>query len=443
MNSRQLSLLLVFAGLLPGAPIPQVSYSKDVAPILNKYCQSCHRAGEIGPMQLLTYEQVRPWAKAIRNAVIKKTMPPWDADSRYGHFQNDRSMRDQEIQTVVAWVDQGAQGDAAEIRKPQQFTDGWQIGKPDVIFEMPKEFQVPATGTVGYKWIKIPSGFTEDKWVVACEVRPGNRSIVHHAVVYAREPEVPYAKDAPYGEFFELTLESFRGLSRKNKMFSAEWEPEHLQVYAPGSNPLELGPGQARLVRAGADIIFEMHYTPNGKPEADRTQVGLIFAKSRPKERVKEFRTGRSDLAIPPGEANYARESHIEVMKDLKLVAFMPHMHLRGKAMEFSATYPDGSKEVLLSVPRYRFQWQMTYQLKEPKLLPKGTILHCAAVYDNSVNNPHNPDPKATVKNGRQSWEEMMAGFFDVAIEPAVEVGELFRDAVSGDNSRPQSAPSQ
>jgi hypothetical protein len=429
MRFRTLSSLFFALAAVAGAADSQVTYTKYVAPILQKHCQSCHRAGEIGPMQLTTYDEVRPWAKSIRQAVLRKTMPPWHADSRYGHFLNDRSLEPREIQAILDWVDQGApRGNPADAPPPKEFTDGWQIGKPDLIFEMPKEFQVPPSGVVDYKWIKIPSGFTEDKWVVACEIRPGNRSVVHHAVVYAREPEVPYAKDAPYGEFFELTRESFRGLSRKNKMISAEWEPEHLQVYAPGSNPIQLGPGQARLVRAGADIIFEMHYTPNGKPQTDRTQVGLIFAQAPPKERIKEFRTGRADLAIPPGEPNHVLGSRIEVMKDLKLVAFMPHMHLRGKSMEFSAIYPDGRTEVLLSVPRYQFQWQMTYHLKEPKPLPKRTILVCKAAYDNSPNNPHNPDPKAIVKNGRQSWEEMMAGFFDVAIEPAAEVGEVFRD---------------
>lgn len=389
-------------------------------------------------MPLLTFQQVRPWAKAIRQTVVQKNMPPWHADPKHGQFLNDRSLSSKEVETLSEWADRGAvEGKASDSPKPRTFSDGWAMGEPDMVFEMPKEFEVPATGVVDYKWIKIKTGFTEDKWVEACEIRPGNRSVVHHSVVYAREPEIPYAKDEPYDVFFELKRESFRGLPRTNKNFSAEYEPEHLQVYAPGSNPVVLRPGQARLIRAGADIIFEMHYTPNGKPATDRTRIGLIFAKNPPTERVRSVRINNgTELSIPPGDPNYSKESRIEVMHPLKLVAFMPHMHLRGKAMDFKVTYPNGETEVLLSVPRYQFQWQMTYYLKEPKLLPKGSILMCTAVFDNSPNNKFNPDPTATVKSGRQSWEEMMAGFFDVGIEPDVPVIGLFRDA------KPVTAPS-
>lgn len=411
-----------------------VDFSHDIAPLLQSHCQQCHRPGEIGPMALLNYQQVRPWAKAIRAAVLQRVMPPWHADAHYGKFSNDRSLSESEIQTIVAWVDGGAvQGDPAGAPKPREFSDEWRIGKPDIVFEMPKEFHVPASGVVDYQWIKIHSGFTEDKWVEAVEVRPGDPSVVHHAVVYAREPWLTYAKEAAYNEFFQLSGEDIvdvlKNRSRGDTMFSSTAEPEHLQVFAPGADPILLEPGQARLVKAGSDIIFEMHYTPNGKPAVDRTRVGLRFAKTPPTERVRTVRLNNGvPLIIPPGESSYRLESRVETTAPVKIVSFMPHMHLRGKSMEFRVTYPTGESETLLSVPRYDFHWQMTYYLKEPKILPKGTIITCVAVYDNSPNNRYNPDPQAVVKGGRQSWEEMMAGFVDFGIGPTQSL-DLFHDA--------------
>ena len=412
-----------------------VDFTHDVAPLLQKHCQECHRPGEIGPMPLLTYQQVRPWAKAIRAAVLQRVMPPWHADPHFGKFSNDRSLSQNDIDTVVAWVDAGSiEGNPADAPKPREFSNEWRIGKPDVIFEMPKEFQVPATGVIEYQWIKIPSGFTEDKWVEAVEVRPGNPAVVHHAVLYAREPGLTYAKEAKYNEFFQISGEDIADVlkNRKrggNSMFSSTAEPEHLQVFAPGADPILLEPGQARLVKAGSDIIFEMHYTTNGTAATDRTRVGLRFAKTPPVERVRTVRINNGvPLNIPPGEASYRMESRVETLAPVKIVSFMPHMHLRGKSMEFHVTYPTGESETLLSVPRYDFHWQMTYYLKEPKILPKGTIITCVAVYDNSPNNRYNPDPQSVVKDGRQSWQEMMAGFVDFGIGPT-ETLDLFRDA--------------
>ncbi|MBZ5609946.1 MAG: thiol-disulfide isomerase [Acidobacteriia bacterium] len=384
-------------------------------------------------MSLLTYEQVRPWAKAIKSAVLTRTMPPWHADPHYGSFANDRSLSEPEIQTIAAWADSGAlPGDLATAPGPVQFAEGWRIGTPDVIFEMPKEFQVPATGVVDYQWIKIPTGFTKDIWVEAVEVRPGNRQVVHHSVVYTREPGLLYGKKEPYNEFFQLSADDVIDVAKERKantMFAATTEPEHLQVYAPGADPIVFGPGAARLVKAGSDLIFEMHYTPNGTATTDRTRVGLRLAKAPPQERVRTVRINNGPpLAIPAGDANYRMESRVETVAPVTIVSFMPHMHLRGKSMEFRVTYPTGETEVLLSVPRYDFHWQMTYYLKNPKVLPTGSVITCVAVYDNSPNNKYNPDPTVVVKGGRQSFEEMMAGFVDFAIGPTQSL-ELFRDA--------------
>ncbi len=409
------------------------TFSNDIAPLLQKHCQVCHRPGEIGPMSLLTYEQVRPWAKAIKSAVLTRTMPPWHADPHYGTFANNRSLSESEIQTIVSWADAGAApGDLAAAPKPVHFEDGWQIGTPDIVFEMPKEFHVPATGVVDYQWIKIPTGFTKDTWIEAVEVRPGNRAVVHHAVVYTREPDLKYGQTEPYNEFFQLSGADLVDVAKERKgntMFAATTEPEHLQVYAPGADPIRLKPGEARLVKAGSDLIFEMHYTPNGTATTDRTRVGLRFAKTPPQVRVRTVRINNGPpLAIPAGDPNFRMESRVQTIAPVKIVSFMPHMHLRGKSMEFRVTYPNGETETLLSVPRYDFHWQMTYYLKDPKVLPVGSVITCVAVYDNSPNNKYNPDPTVVVKGGRQSFEEMMAGFVDFAIGPTQSL-ELFHDA--------------
>lgn len=407
-----------------------VFFYRDVIPILQKRCQSCHRPGDIGPMPLVTYEQVRPWAKAIRTVTLRRAMPPWHADPQFGTFSNDRSLTESEIQTLVRWADTGAQeGSPADAPPPKQLVEGWRIGTPDKIYEMPKEFNVPATGTVPYQWIMIPSGFTEDRWVEAVEVRPGNRAVVHHAVVYAREEGAEWANGAPIGEFFNL-FKTPPPRIKGNTMFSSKREPEHLEVFAPGADPIALEPGQARLIKAGSYIVFEMHYTPNGQAATDRSSVGLIFAKQPPKQRVRTIRIQNGEkIAIPPGEPNYRVESRVRVLKDLEIVSFMPHMHLRGKSMEFRAIYPGGESEVLLSVPRYDFHWQMSYYLKTPKRLPKGTTLICNAAWDNSANNPNNPNPKAEVVGGLQSEEEMMAGFVELGIDPKADSLEFFTDA--------------
>jgi len=419
----------------------EITFHRDVEPVLQQHCQTCHRPGDIGPMPLLTYEQTRPWAKAIRAAVGGREMPPWHADRRYGAFSNDRSLSDEEIRTLVRWAETGArQGSIADAPPPREHDDGWRIGTPDMIFQMPKPFDVPATGTVMYQWIMVPTGFTEDKWVQAVEVRPGNRAVVHHAVVYSREEGAEWAKGAPVGEFFNLFKLWLPPRLEGNTMFSRQAEPEHLEVFAPGADPIVLAPGQARLLKAGSYIVFEMHYTPNGVPQSDQSSVGIVFAKTAPTQRVRTVRIQDGNgIEIAPGEDDHRIESRVRLLRDLDVVAFMPHMHLRGKSMEFSATYPDGRSEILLSVPRYDFHWQMSYYLAEPRHLPKDTLLTCVATWDNSANNPNNPNPEATVVGGLQSEQEMMAGFVEIGIEASndSQVWDFFIDAPieSGSNA--------
>jgi hypothetical protein len=415
------------------APTP--TFYHDVLPILQKNCQSCHRPGEIGPMPLETFQQTRPWAKAIREAVATRKMPPWFADPSVGKYSNDRTLSKADIATLVAWADAGTiEGDPKDGGRPLAFTDGWRIGRPDVVFEMSKAFPVPAKGTIPYEYIIVPTGFKEDKWIQAVEFRPGDPSVVHHSSIYSREPGSSYAEGHKAGEFFELDEEV--PVTRRERpgpgrtMFSPPDFPLHLQVFVPGGDPLVLPEGQARLVKAGSDIIFQVHYTANGKAAMDRSRIGLIFAKAPPKERVKTVRIQNGvAIRIPPGESNYRLESRVVVQEPLRVVSLQPHMHFRGSFFEYSVIYPSGESEVLLRTPHYNFHWQQTYVLEKPKLLPKGTILIVKAGYDNSANNPDNPDPKAWVKGGAQSWDEMMAGFMDVAFDPSIASPDFFLDA--------------
>jgi hypothetical protein len=365
---------------------PAVSFHKDVEPILQNRCQSCHRPGEAAPMSLLTYEQARPWAKAIRAAVLTGKMPPWHADPHYGKFTNDLSLSAGERETIVAWIDGGAkEGNRADAPKPRQFSTGWGIGTPDVVFEMPEEFEVPAKGAIDYQFIAVPTNFTEDKWVEMAEVRPGNRSVVHHAIVVMDT-----------------------GTGARNE--------EYLAGYAPGMTPQIWKPGQARLIKAGATLIFQMHYTATGKPAQDRTRIGLVFAKKPVAERIVAMEAMDPGLAIPPGDPSYRVEATAVMSQPVSLVGMRAHMHLRGKSFQFRAVYPTGETEILLDIPKFDFGWQPYYYLETPKLLPRGTLIECTAVYDNSANNLLNPDPAATVTWGPQTWDEMMIGWLDVAV---------------------------
>ena len=337
-------------------------------------------------MPLLTYREARPWAKAIKSALLSGKMPPWQADPRYGSFTNDPSLAPGEKETLVAWVDDGApEGNPADAPPPAAFTDGWQIPKPDLVLEMPEPFDVPAKGVLNYQYIPVPTHFTEDKWVQAVEVRPSERSVVHHAIV---------------------VVDDGSGLENE----------QYLAGYAPGMSPQIWKPGQARLIKAGSTLVFQMHYATNGKAARDRTKIGLIFAKQPPVEQVVAMEASAHWLAIPPRDPNYQIRAQQIIRETCYLVGLRAHMHLRGKSFEFRAIYPGGQSEILLSVPRYDFNWQPYYYLKAPKLLPRGTRIEATAVFDNSANNPFNPNPGAAIFWGPQSWDEMMIGWFDVAV---------------------------
>ena len=393
-----------FLGLMLPLSLTAASptFYRDVLPILQDRCQECHRPGEAAPTPFTTYAQVRPWAKSIRSAVLSGKMPPWFADPCCGEFENDRSLSPAQRQTLAAWADTGATpGDPRDAPPPRAWTDGWNLpAKPGHVFSMPHPFLVPAKGAVDYQYFVIPTGFTQDRWVTGAEARPSNRTAVHHAVVYIREPGSTWTRGPTKADI--------------------------LTIYSPGSAPDVSPPGMAKLVKAGSDLVIEIHYTPAGKAVLDRTQVAVNFAQSPPLKRVLTLQMDNSTFAIPPGARDYRVTVWGTLPNDALLLGFFPHMHLRGKSFEYMRIRDDGQPETLLRVAPYDFYWQLSYRLAHPLSLQKGTRLQWAATFDNSANNPRNPDPSAEVRYGHQSWEEMMIGFFDVAVDPGIDKNAFF-----------------
>lgn len=371
-----------------------VTYARDIAPILQARCVQCHRAGEIGPFELTAYEEAAGWGEMIAEVVRQRRMPPWQADPQHGSFANDRSMPAAEKELLYKWVQNGCpEGDPAPLPKPRQFTAGWQLPRePDLVLAMQEPFTVPADAVrdgVPYQHFRVPTGFTEDKWIAATEVRPGNRSVVHHTIVYVEPPG---------------------GKGRPDWIF--------LSAYVPGLRFDPLPAGSAKRVPAGSELVFEMHYTPNGSVQQDTTEIGLVFADvGQIDKEVITCEIGDRQFVIPPGADNHVvTATSSPTSQELTLLSMSPHMHLRGKAFRYELVLPSGEREVLLDVPAYDFSWQTRYVLAEPRRLPAGSVIHCRAVFDNSEANLANPDPAKTVRWGDQSWEEMMIGFFDVML---------------------------
>jgi hypothetical protein len=363
----------------------EVTYAKHVAPILHKRCADCHHPGTAAPFPLLTYEDASANAAMIAEVVSLRQMPPWQADPRFGHFANERRLSQDEIDMLTAWVDAGApEGDKKAAPPAPRFADGWRIGKPDVVFRMPQEFTVPAKGKIEYKYFITKTDFKEDMWLQAAEARPGNSAVVHHIIVFYRDTRPGASK-----------------------------EPIWVTATAPGAEPVILPEGLGRKIPAGAELVWQMHYTSNGKEEKDRSEVGLVFCKKPPSHNVRTIGAENRRLKIPAGDANCEIVSQLPVLKDAVVLNLFPHMHLRGKDFEYQVMYPDGQKQTLLLVPQFDFNWQNTYRLQKPLHLPKGSTVRCIAHYDNSAANPANPDPTKEVRWGDQTWEEMMIGYVD------------------------------
>ena len=392
-----------------GAEETTPTFSEHVAPILYENCVTCHRAGEAAPMSLVTYAETRPWSRSIRNKVMSGDMPPWHARPDVGAFSNARGLTDTEKETIARWVDAGApEGDRAKLPAAPRFADGWQIGTPDVVLELPEAFEVPAEGTVDYQYIRVASNFTEDKWVRALELRAGVRPVVHHIVLYMLEQGEPGAAPArgfkqlpPAGADERFSRTSGNGGQR------GQGGSRVIATLAPGSNPVVFEPGTAMRIPKGATLLFNVHYTAVGTAMKDQSKVGLFFADGPPEREVRADAFLNVSFELAAGGANERVDSLIEFTEDVEIHALFPHTHLRGKAWEYEITYPDGRTEPLLSVPNYDFNWQTYYAFQEPVKVPKGTRVSASAWYDNSAANKSNPDATVPVRWGEQTWEEM------------------------------------
>ena len=427
-------LLLSCTALSAATP----EYSKDVAPILFRHCTACHHANDIAPMPLMTYAQTKPWAAAINEAVVTRKMPPWKADPHVGKWSNDPSLTEAEIATIRAWAEGGKpEGNPKDLPPTPVYADGWRAGKPDAVVTIPK-FELSAKGADEYNYVTVPTNFTEDRWVVSAELRAGNRKIVHHAHVFVIDPapavtqtKTP-AKPNPakeYGNWLtvkEGTLSWIRpdapviddgcavddnGLlpgSRQGDLGNL------LSSYLPGRAPDIYPEGTARLIKAGSSLNFQIHYSrATGKVEYDETSVGLVFAKSPPTTVARRIDLGNHMFLIPANSASHVVTECHTMQKDMYITSLTPHMHMRGKAMQIQATFPDGRTETLLNVPEYSFNWQITYRTVKPLFIPKGTRVKVIGTFDNSANNPLNPDPSKPVRWGSASETEMMDGWIE------------------------------
>jgi len=419
------------------------TFTKDVAPIFYKSCTNCHRPGEIGPMALVTYQDARPWAKSIAAKVASGAMPPWHADPAYGAFLNDRRLSDAEKETILKWVSSGApEGNPAALPAVPKYADGWQIGQPDAVFTIGEDYPVPASGTIEYKYFEVPTNFTEDKWVQAFEVRPGDRSVVHHVIVFARVP-----RPASEGGNGEANAQRSNGQEQKPRRQSpitfapGMEEPKDEAVeaakraplndrpapkggssiflggFAPGQSVRTYNDGTAMKIPAGATLVFQMHYTATGKATSDRSKIGLVFAKERPRREVIMAALQNANFTLPAGAPDVRVDAEMTLNQDMTVWSMLPHTHVRGKRWHLEAIYPDGRTETVLDVPRYDFNWQTEYVFKEPLQLPKGTKVRSSAWYDNSVANKSNPDPNVDVHWGDQTWQEMQFTAFAFSLD--------------------------
>jgi hypothetical protein len=427
-----LGLLAVFVAILVGAnrasnQSPPVFY-RDVLPILQRHCQSCHRPGQIAPMPFTTYVETRPWAKSISSAVRAKKMPPWFADPCCGlccgHFSNDPSLTPDEIDALNRWADGGTPaGDPKTAPPSPTWAEQWSIPEPDMVLSMPMAVAIPASGDIDYTYEIVPTNFVHDQWIQMSEVRPSSRDHVHHAVVYIRPPDSSWLRGAPVGAPFTASTLGDDHLRHQ----AHETQSDMLLVYAPGSSPDQWPDGMAKFVPAHSDLVFQMHYTTNGKASSDQSSVGMVFAKHPPSQRVLtlQLANDHDPIPIPPLTDNYRVEVHGILPNDCTLLSFFPHMHLRGKRFEYNIVHGDKTLETLLRV-NYDFYWQLSYRLAQPRALKAGTELQAVAWYDNSRNNAHNPDPDSPVTWGDQTYNEMMVGFFDVAVPAGVDKVHFF-----------------
>lgn len=435
---------LLIAIAMASSSLAAPTFSKDVAPIFYRKCVSCHRPGEVAPMSLLDYQSARPWAKAIRQSVLTRKMPPWFADPQYGHFANDARLSDVEIGAVKAWVDAGSpEGDRRNLPPQPVFSEGWTLGKPDLVIDIGQDFEVPAGNDINKDFV-VPANLTEGKWIRAAEIRPGNRRVVHHVHLSVLEGRDLQSQTGQGGDgrtsiprvgqgggvrsFMEK--EPGEGLTRiradapvvDNACASdapdlpglSGFQEGSFVAFLPGRQPDLFTPGAAKYIRAGSQLRFQVHYANITKSASDRTSVGLYFYSGRPKTVARRMDVRNFFFRIPPGAENHPVKRCYEFEADKQLISITPHMHYRGKSARYELVRPDGKQEVLLYVPAYDFNWQLNYQFQEPIFIEKGSRLVVTFTYDNSTRNRFNPDPSIAVRWGDRTEEEMMTTWTEV-----------------------------
>jgi len=426
-----LMLALIGALFLPVSAAADVTFNKDVLPVLQKNCQTCHRPGEVAPMSLLTYKDARPWAKAIKTAVLMQRMPPWQVEPQYDHkFSNGARLTQAERDILAAWADTGAaEGDAKDMPAPVAFTDGWNL-TPDMIVEMPAEFTVQATGTIEYQYMLVKANFPEDVWVRAAEMRPGNSKVVHHGEVWVLPPGSKWMADAVPGVAYPQ--------SKMPKV--GQDDIDILGKFNPGlgAQTFEFG-DSAKFVPKGSDLVFEIHYTAIGTAQTDRTKVGFVFAKGPHSTRYfTSYGPTARNLVIAAGDNNAEVVSESTTTTNMKLVYAQPHMHLRGKDYELRAVFPNGESETLFR-SKWDFNWQLGYVFTTPVDLPEGRRLIGISHFDNSRANKFNPDPTKEIRWGLQNWDEMSNCFIGLVFDAKVDPKAIFR--ASGPSLLPVSGP--
>jgi hypothetical protein len=434
---RRIGLAALFTAVVAvSAPAPKdsgssVTFNKDVLPILQKNCQNCHRPGEVAPMSLVTYQDARPWAKAMKAAVVTQKMPPWFMDAKYdSHFSDVRRLSEADTKTLAAWADNGApEGDVKDQPAPIAFQDGWNL-KPDLVIEMPNVFHVPASGTIEYQYMLVNYTFTEDTWIAAAEMRPGNTQVVHHGEVWVRPPGSKWMAGAKPGVSYPLPA-------------MPKQPADYIDVigkYNPGLGAQTFVFGDsAKFIPKGSDVVFEIHYTAIGKAVDEKTKVGLVLAKGPHKTRYyMSYGPQATNLVIPPANGNAEVVSEVTVGEETKLVYAQPHMHVRGKDFEVRVVYPTGEAETLLKA-KWDFNWQLGYNFAKPVVLPKGSRVIAISHFDNSPNNPFNPDPTKEIRWGLQNWEEMSNCFMGLIIDAKNDPKNIFR--ITGPSLLPASGP--
>jgi hypothetical protein len=435
MNAQLASLGCLLASLAAAAP----TFNKDVAPVVYRRCVACHRPNDIAPMSLIDYKTARPWAKAIREAVISRKMPPWFADPHYGTFSNDARLTPGEIEIIKAWVDGGAtEGNPRDLPAAPVFIEGWRLGKPDVVVDIGEDFLVKPGGDT-YEHFIVPSNLAEGMWIRAAEIRPGNRKVVHHVHVNLVADE----KQAGPTSIESMTALS-RFLIRDGKLtrISADapvvdnacsagvpdlpyltgFQEGALASFLPGRAPDVFPEGSAKWIPPGSKLEFVIHYARNAKEtEIDRTSVGFYLAPGPPKQVLRRMDLRNFFFRIPPGVPSHEVKRCYTFERDKLLLSITPHMHYRAKNVTYELARPDGRRETLLSVPDYKFEWQLVYRFEKPMYVEKGSLLTVPVHYDNSPNNPANPDPAQSIRWGDKSEEEMMTSWIEYVDAPPAQ----------------------